>query len=95
MKEVSHMKRSWLLAVLCLALTAWPVMAEETEEASSLIEEARTLIEAEDYEAAVPFLRGAADMGNADGQNMPGNCYMSGLGIDHAALRLRSMSKSF
>ena len=36
-----------LLAVLCMALTAWPVMAEETEKPSSRIEEARALIEAE------------------------------------------------
>jgi TPR repeat protein len=76
------MKKNCLLVVLCLVLTAWPVMAEETEKASSLIEEARVLIEAEDYEAVVPLLQEAADMGNADGQNMLGNCYMSGLGIE-------------
>ena len=35
------------VAVLCMALTAWPVMAEETEKPSSRIEEARALIEAE------------------------------------------------
>ena len=74
--------KSCLLAVLCLALTAWPVMAEETEKACSLVEEARALIEAEDYEAAVPILQKAADMGDADGQNMLGNCYMYGLGIE-------------
>ena len=57
------MKKSCLMAVLCLVLTAWPVMAEETEKASSLVEEARALIEAEDYEAAVPILQEAADGG--------------------------------
>ena len=56
-------KKSSLMAVLCLVLTAWPVMAEETEKASSLVEEARALIEAEDYEAAVPILQEAADGG--------------------------------
>lgn len=38
------------MAVLCLVLTAWPVMAEETEKAFSLVEEAQALIEAENEE---------------------------------------------
>ena len=85
-------QKELLLAVLCMALTAWPVMAEETEKPSSRIEEARALIEAEDYKAAVPLLQEAADTGNADGQNMLGNCYMSGLGIeqDEKAVGCRS-----
>ncbi len=76
------MKKSCLLAALCLALIACPVMAEETEKTPSLIEEVRTLIEAEDYEAAVPILQEAADIGDAEAQNMLGNCYMYGLGIE-------------
>ena len=72
------MKKICLLALLCLVLTAWPVMAEETEKAPSLVDEARALMEAEDYDAAVPVLRPLADMGDAAGQNMLGNCYMGG-----------------
>ena len=56
------MKKSCLLAVLCLVLSAWPVMAAETEKESSLIQEAqdpsslldsseffKEILEADDY----------------------------------------------
>ena len=62
MKEVGQMKKSCLLAVLCLVLSAWPVMAAETEKESSLIQEAqdpsslldsseffKEILEADDY----------------------------------------------
>jgi hypothetical protein len=56
-------------------------MAEETEKASPLVEEARALMKAEDYEAAIPILQELADMGDADGQNLLANCYADGLGV--------------
>ena len=76
------MKKGCLLAILCLALTAWPVMAAETEEASSLTKQAQTLIEEEDYEAAIPLLREAAEKGDAEAQGLLGACYLYGEGLE-------------
>ena len=76
------MKKNCILAALCLALTAWPVMAAETEEELSLTRQAQILMEEEDYEAAIPLLREAAEKGDATGQLELGNCYYNGLGIE-------------
>ena len=68
------MKQICLLLALCLFLSACPVFAEETADASALIEQAQTALEAGDYETAVPLLREAADQGDATAQLWLGNC---------------------
>ena len=61
------MKKICLLLVLCLCLSACLAFAEKTDEATALIEQAWAAIETEDYEAAVPLLQKAADLGTATG----------------------------
>ncbi len=82
LKGVTCIKKICLLALLCLVLTAWPVMAEGTDKAPALVNEAQALMEAGDYEAAVPLLREAAEKGDATGQRLLGNCYFNGLGVE-------------
>ena len=64
-----------LTIALCVMLTSVPIVAEDTNQAISLYE-------AEDYDAAVPLLQEAADQGNAEAQNKLGNCYFYGWGVD-------------
>jgi hypothetical protein len=45
------------LFLLCLVLAAFPVLAEETVEAEVLIEQAKNLLTAEDYDAAISILQ--------------------------------------
>ena len=47
------MKKICLLLVLCLFLSACSAFAEETDETTALIEQARDALEVEDFETAV------------------------------------------
>ena len=76
------MKKICLLLVFCLCLSACTAFAEKTADAAALIEQARTAMENGDYEAAVPILREAADLGDATAQLWLGNCFSSGLGTE-------------
>ena len=60
------MKKVCLLTVLCVALAAWPVMAAETEEASSLTEQAQM----------------SAEQENAPALYYLGLCYENGWGVE-------------
>ena len=57
------MKKICLLLVFCLFLSACSAFAEETTEATAMIEQALTALKAGDFETAVPLLQKAADAG--------------------------------
>jgi TPR repeat protein len=75
-------KRRICLFLLCLVLAAFPVLAEEAGEAEVLIEQAKNLLTAEDYEAAISILQKEAEKGNAEAQNELGKCYANGTGVE-------------
>ncbi|MDZ4149269.1 MAG: tetratricopeptide repeat protein [Flavobacteriaceae bacterium] len=49
---------------------------------SELNEQAKKLIETQEFEKAVPILKQAAELGNAESQYNLGYCYRAGFGID-------------
>ena len=69
-----------LLIVLTLCLSAMPVLASEEE--PSLMDQVQELLDAEDYDTAIPILQEAADNGDAEAQNKLGTCYIYGWGVD-------------
>ena len=71
------MKKICLLLVFCLFLSACSAFAEETTEATAMIEQALTALKAGDFETAVPLLQKAADAGDAPA------CFYLGLRISH------------
>ena len=84
------MKKVLILA-LVLTMMAVSVAAAEnmtgegSTEAAALVEQAFKLLDAEDYDAAIPLFQEAADMGDASAQNALGNCYGQGLGVEQSA----------
>ena len=79
-----------LLLVLLLTIMTVPVAVAEnmtgegSTEAAALVEQAFELLDAEDYDAAIPLFQKAADMGDASAQNALGNCYVEGLGVEQS-----------
>ena len=72
-----------LIMCLMLCLAAVPMHAEETEEtAESLMEQAKALYSAEDYQGAAELIEKAAETGDAGAQYTLGDCYAYGLGFD-------------
>ena len=69
-----------LLAVLalCFAVATMTASAEQL----SLMDQAAVLIEAEDYDSAVPLLQEAADQGEVGAQIIVGSCYAYGIGVE-------------
>ena len=72
-----------LIMCLMLCLAAVPMHAEETEEtAESLMEQAKALYSAEDYQGAAELIEKAAETGDAGAQYTLGDCYAYGSGFD-------------
>ena len=70
-----------LCLMLCLAVV--PVYAGEVgQTGESLMEQAKALIAAEDYQGAAELLKKAAETGDAIAQYALGDCYAYGAGVD-------------
>ena len=76
-------KKLSLMITLCMLLLILPLpmaaaadapedAAKEATDAAGLLEQAKPLLDAKDYEAAVPLLQQAAEQGNAEAQNALG-----------------------
>ena len=76
-------KSIFIAAVLCFMLMAVPVMVQASEEeATSLVEQAVALMEAGEYEDALVPLLEAVEMGDVSAQNLLGNFYRNGYGVE-------------
>ena len=73
------MKKMLSLVLLCLVLTIMPGITAAAEE--PIMDKAQALLDAGDYEAAVPLLEEAAGQGDALAQNELGKCYTNGKGV--------------
>ena len=58
-----------------------PVYGAE-DDAATLVEQAASLMDAGDYEAALVPLLEAVEMGDASAQNKLGYCYLKGYGVE-------------
>ena len=97
-EEKKHSKK-WkklMALMLCISLSCIGTitcLAEETGETENtapnysdeqIIEEAKRLLENEDYEAAIKLLQEEAEKGNAEAQNELGKCYVFGTGVEQS-----------
>lgn len=64
--------------VLCFCLTGLLVHAQT---AAELNEQSKVFLEKKDYKNAVPLIKKAADMGNAEAQYNYAVCYQEGIGV--------------
>lgn len=69
-------KNLTFLFLILICLTAFG------QNVSELNEQAKKLIETQEFEKAVPILKQAAELGNAESQYNLGYCYRAGFGID-------------
>lgn len=68
------MKKRIICLLIILAMLLIGIIPVQAQEVDPLVEQAITLYDAEDYDAAVPLLIEAADKGNAEAQNALANC---------------------
>lgn len=73
------MKIKHYLSILLLSLVAITVKAQN---ADALYQQAKALIDAEEYVQAIPKLQTAANMGHKKAQYWLGHCYDKGDGVD-------------
>ena len=75
---------TWMTMTLTPAFTEEASAAQPADSEASPVEAAMALLEAGDYEAAIPILQEAADAGDPEAQNELGKCYVYGTGVEQS-----------
>ena len=74
-----------LIALVTFLVLLFAVAVQPTAAKGAPADQARALLDAGDYEAAIPLLREAAEKGDADSQNELAKCYLRGTGVEENA----------
>ena len=76
--------RKWIAALLCLLLACSFCPSLAAEDADALYDRGKAATDAGDYQSAFELFSQAAALGNAQGQNGLGVCYLLGNGVEQS-----------